>query len=104
MKLLLGLILVASAAFAQAKPIPVIFDTDIGDDIDDALALALALQSPELDVKGITTVFGDTQRRGQLARYLLKVFGREDIPVAVGIGNPIQYRHRPSGVPQAAMI
>ncbi len=82
----------------------VLIDTDIGDDIDDALALALALQSPELEVKGITTVFGDTHRRGQLAQYLLKVFGREDIPVAVGIGNPIQYRHRPSGVPQAAII
>lgn len=82
----------------------VLIDTDIGDDIDDALALALALQSPELAVKGITTVFGDTQRRGQLAQYLLKVFEREDIPVAAGIGNPIQYHHRPSGVPQAAMI
>ena len=82
----------------------VLIDTDIGDDIDDALALALAIQSPELEVKGITTVFGDTRLRGQLAQYLLKVFGREDIPVAVGIGNPIQYRHRPSGVPQAAII
>jgi purine nucleosidase len=82
----------------------VLIDTDIGDDIDDALALALALQSPELAVKGVTTVFGDTQRRGQLAIYLLTIFGRDDIPVAAGRGNPIQYRHRPSGVPQAAII
>jgi len=82
----------------------VLIDTDIGDDIDDALALALALQSPELDVRGITTVFGDTQRRAKLATYLLKVFGRETIPVAAGVANPIQYRHRPSGVPQAAIL
>lgn len=82
----------------------VLIDTDIGDDIDDALALALALQSSELEVKGVTTVFGDTQRRGQLASYLLKVYGRADIPVAAGVEQPIQYRHQPSGVPQAAIL
>lgn len=82
----------------------VLIDTDIGDDIDDALALALALQSPELDVRGITTVFGDTQQRAKLATYLLKTFGREAIPVAAGVATPIQYRHRPSGVPQAAIL
>ena len=87
-----------------AKKISVLIDTDIGDDIDDALALALALQSPELEIRGVTTVFGDTQKRGQLASHLLKVYGREDIPVAAGIEQPMQYRHRPSGVPQAAIL
>ena len=82
----------------------VLIDTDIGDDIDDALAIALALQSPELEVQGITTVFGDTQRRAQLAMHLLTVFEREAIPVAAGMTSPIQYRHRPSGVPQAAIL
>ena len=43
----------------------VLIDTDIGDDIDDALALALALCSPEIEVLGVTTVFGDTQKRAQ---------------------------------------
>src|ERR1700722_11837276 len=45
-KTLMALLLLASlpVAMAQSRPIPVIFDTDIGDDIDDALALALALQ------------------------------------------------------------
>jgi purine nucleosidase/pyrimidine-specific ribonucleoside hydrolase len=42
---------------------PVIIDTDIGDDVDDALAIAFALLRPELDVRGITTVYGPTQRR-----------------------------------------
>ena len=36
----------------------VLVDTDIGDDIDDALALALVLQSPEIELLGVTTVFG----------------------------------------------
>ena len=44
---LIALALFCGLAMAQ-KPLPVIFDTDIGDDIDDALALALILQSPEL--------------------------------------------------------
>ncbi len=82
----------------------VILDTDIGDDIDDALALALALKSPEIDLRGITTVFGDTQKRAQLARHVLHTFGREDIPIAVGVGKPLQQRHPPSGVAQAAIL
>ncbi len=47
--------------------IPVIIDTDIGDDIDDVLALALALRSPELELVGITTVFQCAELRTRLA-------------------------------------
>ncbi|HJT58728.1 MAG TPA: nucleoside hydrolase [Ktedonobacteraceae bacterium] len=82
----------------------VLIDTDIGDDIDDALALALALQSPEIKLRAVTTVFGDTLRRAQLASHLLHVYGRNDIPIAVGRQEPLQPRHRPSGVPQAAIL
>lgn len=67
-----------------AKPLLVIVDTDIGDDIDDAFALALALRSPELKILGVTTTFGDTQMRARLLdRYLMAV-GCKDIPVAAG--------------------
>jgi purine nucleosidase len=62
----------------------VIFDTDIGDDIDDAFALALAVSSPKLEVIGVTTAWGDTDLRARLAERLLKAMGREDIPVAAG--------------------
>jgi inosine-uridine nucleoside N-ribohydrolase len=62
----------------------VIFDTDIGDDIDDAFALALAVSSPKLDVMGVTTAWGDTDLRARLAERLLKAMGRGDIPVAAG--------------------
>lgn len=64
----------------------IIIDTDIGDDIDDALAIAMAVNSPEFEILGITTVFRNTKARARLAVRLLKEMGREDIPVAAGIG------------------
>lgn len=65
-------------------PQKVIFDTDIGDDIDDAFALGLLLSSPEVQVLGVTTDYGDTDLRARLVeRYLCEV-GRSDIPVAAG--------------------
>ncbi|WP_308634977.1 nucleoside hydrolase [Paenibacillus silvisoli] len=67
----------------------IIIDTDIGDDIDDALAIAFALESPELEVIGITTVFKNVTARAKIAVNLLKTAGREDIPVYAGIGSPI---------------
>lgn len=82
----------------------VLLDTDIGDDIDDALALALALRSPEIELIGVTTVFGDTRLRARLAKHVLQVFERDDVPVAAGISTPMLVRHRPSGVPQAALL
>jgi inosine-uridine nucleoside N-ribohydrolase len=62
----------------------VVIDTDIGDDIDDAFAVALALRSPELQIVGISTTFGDTTLRARLLDRLLGEVGREDIPVAIG--------------------
>ena len=76
------LFLAAPAAAQPPQKIPVLFDTDAGDDIDDALALALALASPELDVRGVTTVFGDAHTRAQLVGRLLAEADRKDIPVA----------------------
>jgi len=66
----------------------VIIDTDIGDDIDDAFALALALKSPELKILGITTAFGDTELRARLVDRYLAAVGRSDIPVAAGVATP----------------
>ena len=82
--------LCGESGWAQPKkPIPVIFDTDIGDDIDDALALALALQSPELDIKLITTVVDDVDNRTRLVWKELGLFGRQDIPIATGASEPL---------------
>src|SRR5260370_36563242 len=51
-----------------ALPEPVLIDTDIGDDIDDAFALALALRTPELQIIGATTTFGATETPANLAK------------------------------------
>jgi purine nucleosidase len=79
----------AQAAGPQtASPQLVIIDTDIGDDIDDAFAVALALESPELKILGITTAFGDTELRARLLDRYLTAVGRKDIPVAAGVATP----------------
>src|SRR5512138_376959 len=53
---LLALLLSVTAVADERTKI--IIDTDIGDDIDDAYALALALSSPELDILGVTAAWG----------------------------------------------
>ncbi len=68
----------------HSSPQKVIIDTDIGDDIDDAFALALALESPELKVLGVTTTFGNTEMRARLVDRYLQAVGRSDIPVFAG--------------------
>jgi inosine-uridine nucleoside N-ribohydrolase len=68
------------------KRIPVILDTDIGDDIDDTWALALALKSPELDIKLVVGDQGKTLYRAKLIAKLLEAAGRTDIPVGMGVG------------------
>src|SRR5215472_4948895 len=79
----------ARTASAQTAPAEkVIIDTDIGDDIDDAFAVALALRSPELQILGIATTFGDTESRAKLLDRLLGEVGRSDIPVAAGVPTP----------------
>ncbi|MGB6191738.1 MAG: nucleoside hydrolase [Terracidiphilus sp.] len=94
MALLAGLATVAASPNVRAqqppdaKPQLVILDTDIGDDIDDAFALALALRSPELKILGITTAFGDTELRARLVDRYLAAVGRTDIPVAAGVSTP----------------
>lgn len=70
--------------FAANPTIPVLLDTDIGDDIDDALALAVALQSPELRVLGVSTVLQQGERRAGLVWKILKLYGRTDVPVGIG--------------------
>lgn len=72
---------------APVKKIPVILDTDIGDDIDDTWALALALKSPELDIKLIVGDQANTLYRAKLIAKLLEIAGRTDIPVGIGVGS-----------------
>jgi len=79
----------------------VIIDTDIGDDIDDAFALALAVRSPELRILGVTTTFGDTETRAKIVDRFLGEVGRADIPVRAGkvtvTTNPMSQRRYAEG-------
>jgi purine nucleosidase len=83
----------AGPAGVARHPVPVIFDTDIGTDIDDAYALAVLMQRPELQVLGVTTVSSDAVARARLAAKLLAVAGGKwaKLPVYAGISTPIQY-------------
>jgi purine nucleosidase len=78
---------------AEPNREPVIFDTDIGTDIDDAYALAALIHRPELELLGVTTVSSDAVARARLAAKLLRVAGGPwaDVPVYAGISTPAQY-------------
>lgn len=86
---ILLLIVLTSALSASASPKKVIFDTDPG--TDDAMALMLALHSPELDVRGITVVPGNvTAAQGlENALRMVSLANRCDIPVAAGAQHPL---------------
>lgn len=63
-----------------------ILDTDIGTDVDDALALAFALRHRGIDLRAVTTVSADTTARARIATRLLELAGRADVEVAAGVG------------------
>lgn len=90
---LFTLSLFVSNSFAQKQK--VILDTDLGDDFDDANALALLLASPEIDIIGVVVDFGNTPKRAQTTCRLLYEVGREDIPVAVGRQTEINFTQTP---------
>jgi purine nucleosidase len=91
--LLAVIVALMTAAGARAQPVPVLFDTDIGTDIDDAYALALILRSPEIELLGVTTVSGDAVARARLAAKLLAVEGggAARVPVYAGTSTATQY-------------
>ena len=69
---------------SRAVTVDLILDTDIGSDVDDALALAFALRHPDIDLRAVTTVNEDTELRARLAAALLRLGGRDDVEVAAG--------------------
>ena len=69
----------------------IILDTDIGTDVDDALALAVLLGSKDVDLIGITTVYGDVRLRSQIAMNLCSMVNSE-IPTYMGEDKTISGR------------
>lgn len=94
-----GLFALLPEAHGAQKRIPVILDTDIGDDIDDTWALGMVLLSPELDLKLVVTDYGKVNYRPLIVAKFLEAVGRTD--VAIGIG--VDTKAHGSG-PQAAWI
>jgi inosine-uridine nucleoside N-ribohydrolase len=99
------LLLLPAAALAEPlEKVPILLDTDIGSDIDDAFALALALASPEIDLQGVTTVGSQAEDRAWMVCRFLTAVGRRDVTVAWGRGKQpasdlegqIQYRRHPA--------
>ena len=81
----------------------VILDTDIGSDIDDAVALAYLLANPGCDLLGITTVSGQAVERAKLASALCMAAGR-DVPVFPGTEAPLKAVQRQPLAKQAAVL
>jgi purine nucleosidase len=67
----------------------ILFDTDIGSDIDDALALLLLLRVPDVELVGLTTVYGCTDIRAKVAKKILDAAGCS-APVVAGHATPFE--------------
>jgi len=73
------------AGNGRTNSIPVILDTDIGDDIDDTWALLMLLRMPQLDLKLAVGDYGNAIYRGRLLAKLLELTGRTDVPIGIGV-------------------
>lgn len=82
------------------EKIPVLLDTDIGSDIDDALALAYLLNQPRCELLGVTTVTGEPEVRAQLVDAIGQTFGRTDVPIHSGAADPLLVPQEQGEVPQ----
>jgi purine nucleosidase len=84
---------------------PVLLDTDIGTDVDDILALVLLARAPELQLIGVTTVYGDTTLRARMVRQVLDQMQLPDIPIGIGATETLTRRpvfwagHEGEGMP-----
>jgi purine nucleosidase len=83
--------------------VPVLLDTDIGSDIDDAVALAYLLAHPDAELVGITTVTGNTEERAACARALCNA-ANADVPIHAGLSGPLLDGPGQPNVPQYASI
>jgi inosine-uridine nucleoside N-ribohydrolase len=81
----------------------VLLDTDIGNDIDDAVCLAYLLAQPRCDLLGVTTVTADPVARAKLASVLCRAAGR-DVPILPGAAEPLASPPLQEPPPQAAAL
>lgn len=84
--------------------VPVLFDTDIGGDIDDAVCLAYLLRQPRCELLGVTTATGNVVQRAALAAEVCRAAGRDDVPVHAGAPGPLLIGPGQPHVPQYEAI
>jgi len=84
--------------------VPVILDTDIGSDIDDAVALAYLLRQPRCELLGITTVSGESNKRASLADSICRKAEQANIPIHVGIANPLLIPQKQPSAPHTEVL
>ena len=75
----------------MSENVPLLLDSDIGTNVDDALALAYLLRQPRCELLGITTVTGDVARRAACAEVICKAAGRDDVPIHCGATKPLLF-------------
>ena len=83
--------------------VKVLLDTDIGNDIDDAVALAYLLAQPQCELMGITTVTGRSDLRARMCSAICQAVG-VDVPIYPGIEAPLLARQRQGEPPQAVAL
>ncbi len=86
------------------KQVPLLLDTDIGSDIDDAVCLTYLLAEPRCDLLGVTTVTGEPQKRAMLADAVCGAAGRSDVPIFSGCDRAVLLEQRQPKAPQAEVL
>lgn len=86
--------------------VKVLLDTDIGDDIDDALALAYLVCQPRCELLGVTTVWAEPSRRAEMVSAICHHVGKDDVAIHPGASSPLfaEQAHLDRRVPQAAAL
>lgn len=86
------------------EKIKILLDTDIGTDIDDAMALAYLLMQPKCRLMGITTLTGQADIRARMVSSICRLAGRDDIPIYPGIEECILIPQKEKFAPQSKML
>ncbi len=84
--------------------IPLLVDTDIGTDVDDAVCLAYVLAEPRCELLGVSTVSGQARERAMLADAICRAAGRPDVPIWSGTDDPLLVGQRQECAQQAEVL
>ena len=87
-----------------AEKLKVLFDTDIGSDIDDAVALAYLVSQERCELLGVTTVTGEPDKRAEMASAICRNAGKGDVPIHAGCPEALLIEMRQKQAPQARAL